>query len=433
MMHPSADEPGQLERPRILLVAPNISRRMGGEAIKALMILEGLLAMGCDVVQITHARVRDEMRATNANLNVHYVEDGPVQKLLYRLRLDWALLWLGAWLLHRKARQVARDFQPWIVHFTSPISPNIPYFRFPGVSVVIGPLNGNILHPPTFADRETWAKRVGQKILAPVQKISGLFFRGKRSACLLISGGERTVDALMLGGCRREQMVFTLDSGVDPQLVTCPAMTHDGPNFRFVFLGRLVRYKGCDLAIRALKSVPQAQLDIIGDGEERRALEDLARNDGVQDRVRFLGWVPGGAQLFDRLRSYRAFVFPSLAEANGIVVQEAMMLGLPVIAVNWGGPAELLDDDTGVLIEPVDEARVISELAVAMARLGADGEAANQLAVAARDKAERAGFSWPDLLHHWLTIYDAATLPSASRSFAQALELLRRAQLNPEK
>ena len=407
------------ERPRILLVAPNISRQMGGEAIKALMILEGLLALNFDVAQVTHARVRDEIRAYNPQLDIHYVEDGPVQKLLYRLRLDWALLWLGAWLLHRKARKVARAMQPWIVHFTSPISPNVPYFGFPGSSVVIGPLNGNILHPPSFAYRESLAKRVGQKILTPVQKISGFLFRGKHNARLLISGGERTVEALMLGGCRREQMTFTLDSGVDPHLAAHSPITHEGANFRFVFLGRLVRYKGCDLAIKALRLSPEAQLDIIGDGPERPELENLAREQGVADRVRFLGWVPGGAELFDRLRSYRAFVFPSLAEANGIVVQEAMMLGLPVIAVNWGGPAELLDDRTGVLIAPIDEARVVSDLAIAMTRMGADGAAANQLALAARHQAESAGFSWPNLLARWLEIYDGTMPATKGRGFVK--------------
>tara|TARA_R110000782_G_scaffold78293_3_gene155904 strand:- start:90195 stop:91454 length:1260 start_codon:yes stop_codon:yes gene_type:complete len=410
-------EASPANRPRILLVAPNISRKMGGEAAKALRIFEGLLALGIDAVQVTHARVRNEMQSYNPDLPVHYVEDGPVQVWLYRLRLNWLLQWVGAWLLHRKAEKVAASFHPKVIHFTSPISPTLPYFRFRGVPTVIGPLNGNILHPPAFAARETLAKRLGSWLLWPVQKISAPLFTGKRHARLLVSGGDRTVAALELGGCRREQMVITLDSGVDAGLEQREPMRHSGVNRRFVFLGRLVRYKACDLVIEALAHVPEATLDIIGDGPERSALSRLAETLGVADRVRFVGWVPAGDPLFAQLSAYRAFLFPSLAEANGIVVQEAMMFGLPVVAVDWGGPAQLLTGDEAILISPTDHESVVNGLADAMRRLGEDGKAADALATAARRKAEQAGFSWPKLLADWLAIYDDVS-GNASPHFA---------------
>lgn len=399
--------PGLPDRkPRIVLVAPNISKRMGGEAAKALQIFEGLTAMGYDVVQVTHARVRDEMQALLPGAKIRYVEDGPTQIFLFRTRLNWPLMFVGAWLLHREAVQAARDHKAELVHFTSPISPSLPYFRFPGTRVVIGPLNGNILHPPTLMDRETRAKRIGAALLVPAQKILGALFPGKKHATLLVAGGERTEKALAIGGCRREQMVPTLDSGVDRMLAAAPRLSHSGVNPRFVFAGRLIRYKGCDLAIRALHHAPAATLDVIGEGAERPALEALAEREGLADRVRFLGWVEAGAPLFAQLRNYRAFVFPTLAEANGIVVQEAMMLGLPVIAVDWGGPALLLTDETGILVAPKSEAEIILSVGQAMNRLVNDADEAERLSVNARNEAERAGFSWPNLLKAWAAIYD---------------------------
>lgn len=412
MTRPQAVVPSGPERPRILLVAPNVSRRMGGEAAKSLQIFEGLRAMDMDVVQVTHARVRDEMRDYDPHLDIRYVEDGPVQRTLFRLRLGWALQFVGGWLLHRKARQVAAGFRPWIVHFTSPISPNVPYFRFDGTPVVIGPLNGNILHPPAFSHRESTVKRVGAWLLWPVQKLGGLLFKGKHHARLFISGGERTVTALEIGGCRRDQMVMTLDSGVDDRLADRPRLVHSGVNQRFVFLGRLVRYKGCDLALRALAQAPDAHLDIIGDGAERPALAALADRLGVADRVNFLGWIPAGEPLFDQLARYRAFIFPTLAEANGIVVQEAMMLGLPVVAVNWGGPAQLLTGGNGILIDPTGEDQVVAALADAMKDLGENGEMADGIAASARRAAESSGFAWRDLLRNWLHLYDSLLVKS---------------------
>lgn len=394
------------QRPRILLVAPNVSRLMGGEAIKALHILETYTALGFDVTQVAHARVRDEMQDYRPDLPITYVEDGPMQVALYRLGLKWVLDVVGSWLLHRRAQQLIDEGSPALVHVTSPISPSVPNFPLRGAPVVIGPLNGNLRHPRALRHRESLAKRVGSRLLRSVQLVNRFVFRGRRGATIFVSGGERTVQALKLGGCSRDQMIFTLDSGVSAALRDQPRLRHEGRNTRFVFLGRLVRYKACDLAIRALARVPGATLDVIGDGEERPALEALAQGLGVADRVNFLGYVPAGPALFDALQHYRAFVFPTLAEANGIVVQEAMMLGLPVIAVNWGGPAELLDASCGILVEPAEEEQIVRKVAEAMTRLMDDPATAERLSAAARKRAEQEGYDWPSLLHHWADIYD---------------------------
>ncbi len=251
--------------------------------------------------------------------------------------------------------------------------------------VVIGPLNGNLPHPPGLSHREPAAKRIGKALLGAAQILNRFVFTGKRGARLFVSGGERTVKALELGGATRDQIVATLDSGVAAELCALPRLTHAGTNWRFVFLGRLVRYKACDLVIRALKLVPQAELDIIGDGAERPALEALAKAEGVADRVHFLGYTADRAALFEKLKDYRAFVFPTLAEANGIVIQEAMMLGLPVVTVKWGGPVELLDEDSGILIEPGSEDAIVDGCG------GGDGPAGSRPGLCRTPVARRAG------------------------------------------
>lgn len=394
---------------RVLLVAPNISRRMGGEGIKALQIHRELKAMGHDVRQVTHARVRDEMRADQPDLAIDYVEDGPTQIWFHRLRAKPLLALLNAWQLHRLADRVAGEFQPDIVHFTSPISPVLPYFRMPGRAVVIGPLNGNVTHPPAFSNRESTSKAIGARVLRPMQWLLGRLFRGKRDALLLVSGGERTAQALKLGGCDEAQLVRTLDCGIPDALVDRPRVAHAGINRSFVHLGRLVPYKGCDLAIRALaRSEAGTTLDIIGDGPTRSELMALAEQLGLGERVRFLGWMPTGPALYDRLSGYRGLVMPSLAEANGIAFQEAMVLGLPVICVDWAGPQELLTADEAIMIPPAGEEAVIVALAVAMDQLGGDGAAADRLADRARAKAMALGFRWRDLLGRWQDVYRRA-------------------------
>lgn len=400
---------------RVLLVAPNISRRMGGEGIKALQIHRELKAMGHEVRQVTHARVRDEMRSDQPDLAIDYVEDGPTQVWLHRLRARPLLALLNAWQLHRLAVRVADGFLPDIVHFTSPISPVLPYFRMPGRAVVIGPLNGNVTHPPAFRDREPAGKAIGAAILKPLQWLLGRSFRGKRDALLLVSGGDRTAAALLLGGCDEDRLIRTLDCGIPDALVDRPRVTHAGVNRSFVHLGRLVPYKGCDLAIRALaRADAGATLDIIGDGPSRDALAALAGQLGLGERVRFVGWMPTGPALHDRLSGYRALVMPSLAEANGIAFQEAMVLGLPVICVDWAGPQELLTADEAIMIPPDGDEAVVAALAAAMDRLGQDGAFADGLAERARAKAMALGFRWRDLLGRWQDVYRLARRSSAA-------------------
>lgn len=394
------------ERPRIVLASPNLSCAMGGEALKALSVFIGYRELGLDVTQVTHARVRDELQRYGIDSGVVYVKDGPVQSWLHQAGLNWLLGVVDSWLLHRVVQQQVDASRPWLVHFTSPISPNRFSFRIRGAPVVIGPLNGNILHPPQLMFRESLSKRVGARLRWPVQIASRLFFRGKLRARLFVSGGERTAQTLQIGGCLRGQMVTVLNSGVDPRLRRHPRITHAGTNWNFVFLGRLVRYKACDLVIRALALVPEARLEVIGDGPESGQLRALAAREGVGDRITFSPYSTERASLFERLRGFRGFIFPTLAEASGTVIQEAMMLGLPTVCVDWGGPQMLLDSETGILIPPDSEQGIVAGLAEAMRRLAEDPDLAEDYARKARAKAEAAGYDWPQVLRTWVGLYD---------------------------
>jgi glycosyltransferase involved in cell wall biosynthesis len=194
------------------------------------------------------------------------------------------------------------------------------------------------------------------------------------------------------------------------RLYDLPRITHSGRNIRFFHNGRLVAHKGTDLIIKSLaKTRNRIELDIIGRGPELEKLKALAGNLSLQDRVRFIEWIPDHSKLAETLRQYRAFVFPSLAEANGIVVQEAMVQGLPVIACNWGGPSLLVTSDTGFLIDPVSEDHVINKLAESMDRLSEDGELAEQMSVKARERALSNGFLWSGVIRNWRMVYTRVT------------------------
>jgi glycosyltransferase involved in cell wall biosynthesis len=403
---PSAD---QLD---VILIAPNVSEQMGGEAIKALQIYLELERQGVRVHQITHERVRNELAKSFPQMHVSYTSDTALQKALYRGKIFEQLLNLeflyGA---SKLAKALLKQYPDALVHFTSPVSPVLPYPTLRKAKVVIGPVNGNIHYPPAFRHREKLAYKVRRWFHPLMQFLHRITFRGKQNAnAVLVSGGERSFESLRMAGCKQERLVASIDSGIMDRLYEKPRITHQGQNLRFFHNGRLVEHKGTDLIIRSLlKTENRIELDIIGRGPELWKLKALVEELKLGDRVTFIEWVPDHSKLADMLRQYRAFVFPSLAEANGIVVQEAMVQGLPVIACDWGGPSLLVTPQTGILIEPQSEQYVIDQLAASMDLLAMDGDLAESMSIEARDRAYSHGYLWSGVIRDWRKIYTQVT------------------------
>jgi glycogen synthase len=103
--------------------------------------------------------------------------------------------------------------------------------------------------------------------------------------------------------------------------------------------------------LEALARLSGVSAAVAGDGPARAELEELSRDLGLTDRVRFLGWI-GQEQRAALLRGSRVFVLPSLwDEPFGIVGVEALGAGLPVVATAAGGIPDWLDDGvTGILV-----------------------------------------------------------------------------------
>jgi glycosyltransferase involved in cell wall biosynthesis len=118
---------------------------------------------------------------------------------------------------------------------------------------------------------------------------------------------------------------------------------------------RLEPQKGVDVAIRALREIPKAQLVVLGEGPQRAELERLA-----DDRVHLLGRVPDVAAW---LRRADVLVHPVRWEGFGLALLEAMLASLPVVASRVSSiPEIVVDDETGLLVEPDDDAALAAAL-----------------------------------------------------------------------
>ena len=152
-------------------------------------------------------------------------------------------------------------------------------------------------------------------------------------------------------------------------------------------LGRLVPQKGYDVALRAFASVrerhPDAVLVIAGEGPERTELERLGQELGLGESVRFPGRAGDVAAWLQRAE---VLVHPARWEGFGLVLLEAMLASLPVVATRVSAiPEIVVDGETGLLVPANDSVA----LAAALGHVLDDPALARQLAEAGLARARR--------------------------------------------
>lgn len=126
------------------------------------------------------------------------------------------------------------------------------------------------------------------------------------------------------------------------------------PDLRvMLYVGRLAREKNLSvllqMAARCFAADPSLRLWLVGDGPYRAECKELARHLGIGDRVRFVGFVPR-AEVDRYYAAADIFVFPSITETQGLVVQEAMSYGLPAVAIVGGGASSGIEHGINGLV-----------------------------------------------------------------------------------
>lgn len=168
-----------------------------------------------------------------------------------------------------------------------------------------------------------------------------------------------------------------LEGGVKPERVS-------GAPLRILTVARLSRQKSIDTLLDALGILRArglaARLTVVGDGDQRAALEQRARALNVEPPVEFLGMRPQ-SELPAHYAGCDVFVLPSQREGLGLALAEALLGGAPVIAARSGGVTDIVrDGETGLLFPERDA----GALAAALETYARDPERAARLAVNGR-------------------------------------------------
>jgi len=161
--------------------------------------------------------------------------------------------------------------------------------------------------------------------------------------------------------------------------------------FMVLSVGRLIHWKGFNLAVQAFALFqsrhPDSKLIIVGEGPERKHLQRLIEENGLQEKVCLAGQKPHH-QAMQYMAMCKVFLFPSLHDGNPKVVLEAFAAGKPVVCVDLGGPGEMVTDGCGIKVKAAKPDKVVNDLAEALERLACDAALLKRLGQNARQRAE---------------------------------------------
>lgn len=344
------------------------------------------LALRRPVSLVTHVRNRAAIEAAGplpAGSEIIYINTEWLARPLYALarrlfprsehsvflisQLDFFAFDRMALRALRRHRAVAR----WrLLHLVTPVTLSAPScLHRLGLPLVRGPLNCGLGDPPGFAkalrQESGWMCR-----LRGITKALDRLLGASAQAAMLLVATRATAEAV--APAHRVRCVPMLENAVD--LARFPAapplpLPIGGYPLHVTFVGRLVPVKGLDLLLRAMQRLRMAgqpvRLTVVGDGPMRQPWQALAAQLGIGPDVCFTGNLEPQA-VAESMRQCHVFCLPSVRESGGAVLLEAMACARPVIAMDFGGPAEIVNHEVGRLVRFDNAASAIDGLTQAL-------------------------------------------------------------------
>ena len=266
------------------------------------------------------------------------------------------------------------------------------------VPFVWGPVGGGESSPKIFYKTFSWRGRIYECMRDFARWLGEhdpfVRFTAKRAAIALATTQE-TAKRICRLGAKKVKILSQVALSEEEISFLNSLPQHKKNPFRFISIGRLLHWKGFHLGIMAfakfVKEYPQSEYWIVGDGPERRNLENLAKRLGVLDKIKFWGKLPREETL-KKLAKCNVLVHPSLHDSGGWVCVEAMAAGRPVICLDLGGPALQVTEETGFKIPAYTPEQVVENIAEAMLKLAIDLAFRQKLALMCKERVKKEFF-----------------------------------------
>ena len=360
--------------------------------------VQALVRRGYRVHVITRSNNRESIESDPAsrhpNLAFHYYDLPEWARAWKRwpggIYLYYLLWQIGAFRIARRLH-AAEKFDR--VHHATFASFRQPSFMgMLGIPFVFGPVGGGETMPPQLrqglspGSRFSEAVRnLGNSLMALDPLMRATYSRARIIACTTSETMAR------IPGRYRSKCIVQPAIGIDAaDILSAPRPRPRAP--QFLFVGRLLYWKGLHLAFSALaevrREVPEVRLKIIGSGPDRIWLEARARAAGVTDLLEWVHSMPH-SQIAPEYRQSLALVFPSLHDSGGLVILESLAAGLPVICLDLGGPGSLASPDCALIVAArhAGQGAVVEALAQAMISMATDHALADRLAANALSRS----------------------------------------------
>lgn len=278
------------------------------------------------------------------------------------------------------------------------------------LAVSIGPFCGCIVHGTRYAflGLPRWRKYISNKVVSVVHGVDPLFEKiyKKRGCNYILQNGAEASDYVVLVGRPLKPYVTKLGVPIEKQKIIAngadiPDLDKLGScslkkssSVKVISVSNLIRLKGIDHNLEALSMLCERRPDlnfeylVVGDGPERKNLEILSAELGIESRVSFVGRIEHKLTM-EKIEEADIFSLPSWGEAFGIVYLEAMARNKPVIGCYDNGAEDIFEHGKqGYLIEPM----AVKALADFMEILIANDDIRNKMGQEGRLLAE--SYTW---------------------------------------
>ncbi|HXT10459.1 MAG TPA: glycosyltransferase family 4 protein [Candidatus Angelobacter sp.] len=318
---------------------------------------------------------------------------------------------------YRNARQFKNTIAEYdLVHHVMPVAPRYPNaLGCMARKFILGPVGGGLRAPDSFRSEveghEEWFYKLRALDRARFD-FDPFLRRTYNAADLILLVGSYMYDLLPERYHHKCQVLLEVGVEANEYKATRPLSASNSEPLKLLYAGRIVPYKGLIYALRALERLPaeakgKIEFTIIGDRGEsgyEQACKDFVKTHRLEKIVTFLPFKPKH-EVLEYYNQSDLFVFPSLAEAGGTVVLEALAMGRPVLAVRRGGPAESVLPEAGFLIDPRDPEYLVDRIKETFLEVLANRELIVAKGAGARKTAEDR-FDWSKKGEALMAIYE---------------------------
>lgn len=276
---------------------------------------------------------------------------------------------------------------------------------------IIGPLSGGLKIPKQFRtirSRDGLIKNIIRNLDVLNIRFNPILRNTYKKAYKIIISNDYLEE--LLPSEYHDKTIKLLETGIDTsKFKICETIRDNVDNkIKLLFIGRLDPYKGVEFLLRALPKIGitfknKIILDVLGGGNEMNYYKKLTKDLNIEHMVDFHGYVDK-EEVKEYLYKCDIFCFPSLKEAVGNVILEAMACGKPIVCADIGGPSELLTSECAIKIPISNEDIFIRNIAESLIKLLNNEELRNKMGKSASERV-RSLYDWSVLEKRIISLF----------------------------